>query len=635
MLEEDKHDIFILLLNDLMSAVGDIRLSLDMIDTLCDHIPDESMTQHICYQMAFDALSQHTDIKTYQRVLDSYPTHAHGVVISLLRLQNGAAHEPLFARRQPTMVASPDIRSLITYYQTQHGIKYEQLDLLMCAALKHERYDIFKIVHDKLAKEKPRALKDCEEYHRHMAAYANTDILTHTKYSISTKAPKYYKHLNTAAGKGNLAILKLVRQELATDSFPTGNTIFGDSYMLDGALRGGYIECARYILDEWGDAIQSKHKRWVRSNHSTDKWPVNSLAIDEHTLEVMDMLLARDQDVLCGFSDLYIDAIKANRSDIVERIEQLWNEAGGEPSSSISPPFITLFDHQLALNTAIQFNRATFIPAILARRPVGSTFEVNLDNLGRASIDVQQVLMCHAQPGMIMMVNMVNNVSLYLLELITGYGHFARQPTMTRFCLFMHATNLPDAYPLLASMYVLCRDTIAQHRCIDRICRDSGNIKSIMFLQENRSHGSVEEWLFQALAAGNLETVDYLLSGTLNTNRSSTITSGHFLPRDIRDFFRIHSLETIARLRPGVIPFIWSRLDEHKRTERDYIKDILCSDGSKACASPQIYQVIVDAFDPDKTCVKQQQIVQILLQHGWLLPSLLLQDRNNNDITKE
>ncbi|GAM26127.1 hypothetical protein SAMD00019534_093020 [Acytostelium subglobosum LB1] len=131
-----------------------------------------------------------------------------------------------------------------------------------------------------------------------------------------------------------------------------------DNTLLQCALTGGHYDCALYILDNISQFLPliTPPSKWIVSGINMVRDPNHHQSI----IQLIDMLINHDS-VDHNFKDLYTDAIKARRMDVIDLVEQLISNPGMHSSIVIN------IDQ--ALNVALQEKNMDAINKIIGSRP--------------------------------------------------------------------------------------------------------------------------------------------------------------------------------------------------------------------------------------------------------------------------
>ncbi|GAM17509.1 hypothetical protein SAMD00019534_006840 [Acytostelium subglobosum LB1] len=145
----------------------------------------------------------------------------------------------------------------------------------------------------------------------------------------------------------NLAFLKLVRDEVHGRVFfdyPLGEPVTISNNMLSEALMRGDVECARYMIENFGKChMHLNNYRWI----------VRDMLLTDDVLQTMDLLMANIDTVECSFTNLAYRAISEKRTDVIDRLIKYVADQTNPDLDDLVQRFITNHVNSQASRTPI------------------------------------------------------------------------------------------------------------------------------------------------------------------------------------------------------------------------------------------------------------------------------------------
>ncbi|GAM26949.1 hypothetical protein SAMD00019534_101240 [Acytostelium subglobosum LB1] len=361
---------------------NDYILSKDIINLLIGLIPVDAMSYGTLYQMTISSLKHHKDYELYKNIFDTYQSSTmdmdHTGDQQFQSILNDVkvieAHDFLFEQQPESTEWSKVLMALIKRYSEYNDS--ELMNILAGLAIKYKRLDILYWMVD-MYKVYPDD--------RYFMLYANEEILKHFKYNPQKSS--LYEAIHTisiAAEAGNLAFLQLYHTEF---QFCFTSLFQFDEYkrrtssiekLLNDLLQDGKVEMTAFILD---------HMDWILEQDA--KVYIDNLPMDgDQPVVALGLLQVHSDRVICRLKYVYAAAIKANRMDFIEPLEQL-----------IFTDTHVEVDFKAALLAALYHDDKHYLQTLLDSRRSLYCFDIDLVALSKASIESQRMLLPLATRG--------------------------------------------------------------------------------------------------------------------------------------------------------------------------------------------------------------------------------------------
>ncbi|GAM19793.1 hypothetical protein SAMD00019534_029680 [Acytostelium subglobosum LB1] len=580
-----------------------VALSRRMISTLLNiPVNSKSLSRCIAFAMASSALAVNRDLSLLKLVMSRFSDKAWMVDELLDKGGNGgqrarSVHSSFFEEE-----TSDSLIELIKYYTqlcTSPLLECACIELIHLA-LAHHRYDVVEYLVKEYGND---IVLDSSDYHQAMATYANTDLLVKLNYVLPHKNHHSY-YLNSCATNGNISFLNYISDQLLKLVFTPNRSVqltrdlqlMLNKYLLGDALASGHVDCANFILDNWSEALAHLDN----GEHTDNRWIVSGMSLEGlgDWIAIIDKLVGSPQRVSCTFFDLYSNAIKAKRMDIIEHIEPLIVESfDGDMEMSI--------DVDRAMKRAIVESNTEAITTLLRIRPSIGSFTINLADLALAELSTQHTLLSQATPGQLTLVIPVisrfkvgNLLTIDTMSMVIKYEHYLYVSQGNRIDLIILAACLD--FELLVVLY---NPQVPNKSNLSIIAELNPDIRVIKFLEQQGIGFSLSGALKSAMHKDYRDTVEHLLNSAQHLKRTDhkegcVTTSGRFLESDLYSIFNRSSPSyNEDSLTLDMIVFIWTRLNDKTKRSQVFINELLRT--SDAGTIYNVYRVIIDKYFGD------------------------------------
>ncbi|GAM24883.1 hypothetical protein SAMD00019534_080580 [Acytostelium subglobosum LB1] len=379
-----------------------------------------------------------------------------------------------------------------------------------------------------------------------------------------------------------------------------------DQHLLQCALSGGHVKCAHFILDTFTKYLPLPPvdaTTYSKNRNLQFKWIVTSVNMgddqgDTDWLQLINTLLSNDM-VLCEFTEVYVDAIKARRMDVIDRLEELIKS---KPRHNVN-----LFK---ALNTAIEENYVEGIKAIIHNRPSEYEFEdIRLDLLASCPTDTQDMLLAAIPPARLFIRRNIDVLlSAVTIRILIKYGHHLASKSINQ-TIFKSAAVLGDQ----DTKMVCWNFNVLTDVCMCGV--DNGDI--VRLLAGELHPTSYDDHLaFSLVNFGLGNKASALLTSAPHLRRSDRsdfnqrAVPNMLLASDVRHFVNLIPKQVyntgyfpmafqadVSRLRREVIEFIWSHVETRHKRDQKFILDLLSSNAG--ANNIIMYQVVLNGLVED------------------------------------
>ncbi|GAM26122.1 hypothetical protein SAMD00019534_092970 [Acytostelium subglobosum LB1] len=574
-----------------------IELSRPMIHTLLGYLPD--IAPPLLHQiMMKTALSQHGDLDLYYQLYhhhqgyDLAPAFQHYVFIGYQMKE----FNPMFAKYQSRIIN--DFIAYLGKPSLNTNVNDDIFaEFLLVFTIKHRLFDLFMTI-AKHVNTDPNLDSQYLSASAHPITVATLLALTHS-------IPKL---INRLAREGDLVFLKLVLPLVAVhldtkvNSQATSVQIF-DPDLLQCALTGGHYECALFILDNFTQYLALLPSVGMPgwSNEVGDtKWTVTSINMSndhDHNWPWPDLIerLVGHISVECRFKDLYSDAIKARRMDVIELF-------GSLISSNRVKVKKDTFDS--ALSIAIREQYCEAIEAIIHYRP--SFKYISLMDIDQCTSNVQDMLLASIPPGSIIfdnttsIPNKIIDLSPTTIRMLIKHQH---HPQCWR--TLLRSAELLDDRELIGILGNHGYGTTSYKGDPWTLGYD------LDVTTRNRVQPTVQDYMLYVLLnqrTSQRAKIDRLLASPKHNARvdkhGHPAIMGQLMRDDVIELFNmklqpddppyqlIPYRADVSHLDMDLIEFIWSRLNDSLKQDQQFIISVLSS--TAAINNFKMYRYVID-----------------------------------------
>ncbi|GAM26126.1 hypothetical protein SAMD00019534_093010 [Acytostelium subglobosum LB1] len=526
-----------------------IKFSRPMIDTLLCYLPDVA-PRTIVRQMMKSTLIEHSDFDLCAKLapLDKSIPESYAIDHFIEIGNKMKEFNPMFLQHQSRIIDDlrrhieshqPEEYTILMYYLVEFTIKHRLYDLLVMIA-KHA-------VHYKNSQQQIGLTLSPLEYPISLGYLMELRI---------DKVPLF----NRLALDGDISFMKHVQHLMPEyldwiySGYPYQQLY--DNQLLQCALSGGLYDCALYILDNISPTRSSPFANNDVDRFGQPKWNVSSINMSNdpnHNHNLLDLVdtLIKHQSVDLDFLDLqlYMDAIKARRLDVIEYLEQLISD----------PNTLIVIDFSQALNVALQEQYIDAIKTIIHNRP-GHVYEASTI---RMFIKYEHHPCCW--PTLLRSAELLNDMELIDTLGTHGYGH-----------------------GYISDPWTLVDQTVSgiQHYGVDPIP------DQMVYILHNERHRTRIDAL--------LATPKHLARTGATMGRligSDVLAFFNLMPRQPFDMFGFTYRADVSRLDIDHIEFIWSRLSIAIKRDQQYINNVLSSNA--AINNITMYRYVLDSLIKD------------------------------------
>ncbi|GAM24609.1 hypothetical protein SAMD00019534_077840 [Acytostelium subglobosum LB1] len=553
-----------------------INLDRKMIDTLMLY-PWIShwFAEGLVLAMAKSSLLIHNDVRLFKRLTERFKNFIAQMVYD-------DSIVGLFKHN----MSSDDIIELVTWHQ-ETGWETNNVGLLIFGhAMEYKRFDVaLRMLTEMDARTVPRVT----EYHKALAMYANTELLSVINYNLPDTG-RVDNILNHTSCEGNIDFLKHVHQQLH-------DKVAGLTEHCHPVLDNELImnikhhDHALYVLDNLSQLLQQQSI--ALRDPLLSKWLVQGIdANSDSTRQLVDTLLANTDLVNCQFYlSLYSSAVDLQRVDMIELVKCIMSHDNSIHFSKNNIDGL--------LCSAISRGFVEGIVLIIGAYPSNHVFTVEHDHFLQADLATQQTLLTLIKPGQLLFTKSLRKhytcqqwMTIDILRLIHRHGH--GKPLD----MLLNAAML-GALDILKDVFTMNAANCVSLKIIGFVCQGSGDVDVIRYLMEKGIPiFDIGVALGHAFTSGNLHTVDYLLSLPDHIARGG---EPGYLIRD--DVFEV--MENREGIDPTLFTFMLDHLELQVRQDQSFIIDLLSMAGFQF----HMYHAVLEMLAKDQH--QQQQHHQV------------------------
>ncbi|GAM22235.1 hypothetical protein SAMD00019534_054100, partial [Acytostelium subglobosum LB1] len=563
------------------SHIPAIRFSRPMIHTLMAYIP-EAAPSNLVTLLLRSALRDHQDFDLCIEISSMVHPHNRPPIEQYIFVGHQmATASALFLSNQSRIIDDFE-RYLVSHQQPLGGYLIKPTHLINFT-LNHRLFDLLLVIASHIG--------GTSQPSNPMGLTPSTHPMSMDTLAALVRVDRLI--FNRLAMFGDITFMKHSQDHLRSYIDVHGPLLhLFDNTMLQCALSGGHYDCALYILD---NITQFLPRRSIDDRHKWIVTGINMMQEGDTVPDHVDWLglierLINDRSVDHDFKNLFTDAIRAKRMDVIDRLEGL-----------IKSNPLNVIDIDQALNAALQIQYIDGINAIIVNHH-GRVFKgIKMEYIDQCSYDIQEMFLAKVPPGNITFdTNKVTNMEASTIRMFIKHRHH-RDPQ----CL---------------KALLRCAEQLGHRELMASLDAKSVLQSDPWSPDPNAPFSSTNEqeiMLYSLYYAKRRWMVDTMLASPKHLSRPDLwnrepAVNGMLLGSDVLAFLNLMPLqryerpesirslqyrEDISRLDKDDIEFVWKRMADTLKRDQHFINKVLTS--IAAINNIMMYEYVLDYLIED------------------------------------